>query len=200
LESLTLASLNLDEETMLSLLHLSTLTALDPHIIQPNAWPLLPQLSLLRRVRINPSMSLTPTLLSSLCDSLSRCSMLEDLTLRTMHCETNDGAPLDAEGQRVGLAALLSSVPNLRRLRVNCSMDALLPLLPSHLPLLEHLTLSGRGSYGVDYFARVAHPNIRQLELGPIGGQLPSDSQLRACLHSERLPKLERCVRVGRVE
>jgi hypothetical protein len=52
LESLSVPSLRLDEETMRALLHLSTLTALEPGFIKPEAWPLLPQLPHLRRLRI----------------------------------------------------------------------------------------------------------------------------------------------------
>jgi hypothetical protein len=199
LESISLPSTTLDEATMRALLRLPTLTALNPSRIQPDAWPLLPQLPLLRRLRLRPSQWLTPNSLASLCESLSRCSALEDLT-SSMRFVSAKHTELTAVARRAGWAALLSSVSNLRQLRINCSMDALLPVLPSHLPLLEHLALSGGGSYGVDHFARVSHPNIRQLELGPIGDESPSDRQLRACLRSKHLPKLERCVRTGRVD
>jgi hypothetical protein len=82
LESLTLASdeLELDETTMRALLHLPTLTALDSWCVSHDAWPLLPQLPLLRRLRLWPSDWLTPKRMASMCAALSRCSALVDLS------------------------------------------------------------------------------------------------------------------------
>jgi hypothetical protein len=71
LESLTLPSLKLDEDTMRALLHLSTLTALIPERIAADAWPLFPQLSRLRRLSATPSDLLNSEGLASFCVSLS---------------------------------------------------------------------------------------------------------------------------------
>jgi hypothetical protein len=88
---------------------------------------------------------------------------------------------------------LLSSVPNLRRLGVYTEVTHLIPVLPLHVPVLEHLALSGWdwAHRDVDHFATVAHPNIRLLELGPTGTQPPSEEEVRSWMGSERLPKLE---------
>jgi hypothetical protein len=51
----------------------------------------------------------------------------------------------------------------------------------------------------MNLFVSLAHPNVRLLEFGLISWQ-PSDELLRACMHNERLPKLERCIRSARVE
>jgi hypothetical protein len=93
LESLTFASMMVDEETMRALLHLPTLTALHPRCIRDDAWPLLPQLPLLRQLSFRSFLSLSREQLSSLCASLSRCSSLEDLTLCTVKFVSADGAP-----------------------------------------------------------------------------------------------------------
>jgi hypothetical protein len=204
---LQLASLTLtmvvDGDTMRALLHLPTLTALDAGSIRWDACPLFPQFPLLRRLHLRPLDSLSPDRLTSLCTSLSNCSSLDDLALRHVSFRSDDGWPLSEELQRAGWAALLSSVPNLRRLDVNLSVDSnmahFLPVLPLHLPLLEHLLLSGFGHRDdVDYFAQIAHPNVRRLKLGEIDSRLPSEEQMQACMHSERLPKLERCVHFKR--
>jgi hypothetical protein len=192
LESISLPFTTLDEATMRALLHLPTLTALNPNCIRHDAWPLLPQLPLLRRLRLCPPLSLTPNSLASLCDSLARCSTLEDLTPSVRFVSANH-TELTAVARRAGWAALLSSVPNLRRLSVSGDLDALFPVLPSHLPLLESLSLSGTGSLGVAYFARMGHPNLQQVEWGLLNKRAPSAEQLRLCMRSERLPKLERC-------
>jgi hypothetical protein len=100
---------------------------------------------------------------------------------------------------------LLSSVPNLHRLGIHGDLTHLLPVLPLHLPLLAHLALSGLCTRGVDEnpFASLTHPNLRLLELAeicmPLSNKqmrswLPSNEEMCSWLHSERLPKLERCV------
>jgi hypothetical protein len=67
----------------------------------------------------------------------------------------------------------------------------MLSVLPSHLPLLEHLLLSDCIQRD---FLQVAHPNIRILELsfGPMSAY--SEKRLRARM-DEWLPKLERYIR-----
>jgi hypothetical protein len=200
LETITLLSdrLEVNEETMRALLHLPTLTALRPGRLMADAWPLLPQLPLLRRLYLHPFELLTSERLASLCTSLSHCSSLDHLTLhKCTFCvvDDDDGAPLSAEQQRARWAQLLSSLSHLRRLSIDGSLTNVLPVLPLYLPTLEHLSLSSRCDRGVDVFSTVAHPNVRLLEIGILNVSLPSDEQLRMCMQSERLPKLERCVR-----
>jgi hypothetical protein len=197
LETLVIPFMKVDETTMRALLHLPTLTALRPGRINADAWTLFHQLPLLRRLYFHPLELVMSEWLTSLCTSLSRCSSLEHLTLRKVHVSLgDDGSPLAAERQRAGWVALLSSVPRLRRLNVDGELTHLLPVLPLHLPLLEHLTLSGWGGDSENCFATLALPNVRLLELGPFSGMPAlSDEQLRAWIHSERFPKLERCIR-----
>jgi hypothetical protein len=177
---------------MHAVLHLPTLTALVVDHIGSDAWPLLPQLPRLRGLRLMSSDPLTPNQMPAMCAALSRCSMLVDLDV-TAGIESADRKPLDAEQGRATWAALLSSVPHLRRLDIRVDMAHLISVLPSHLPLLEHLVLRGWCNDPED-FASLAHPNVRQLDLVSIK-ELPSRAQLRASLHSKRFPKLERCIR-----
>jgi hypothetical protein len=198
LESIILPSilLGVDEETMRAVVHLPTLTALDAGRMSDNAWPLLPQLPRLRRLSIDPCGSLSSGRMVPFCESLLRCTLLEDLTLRNVYLEA-DGPEADivtAEQQRAGWAALLSSVANLRRLDVDGHVTHLLPMIPLHLPLLEELSLCGWGDRNVDHFASLAHPNVRLLELGWIDMHLPSADQLHSYMHSAQFPKLERCI------
>jgi hypothetical protein len=197
LECLTLSSdkLVLDVETMRALLHLPTLTVLNPGHIQPDAWSLLPQLPLLRRFRLHPSKPLTLEQMSSLCEALSRCSALVDLTLRYVSFVAVDGTRLTAEQTRANWTDLLGSVPRLRRLGFHANVTHFLPVLPSLLPQLDHLALSGSGKPDVDHFAAVAHPNIRILECCYINLRFPSIAQVRFWLGRERLPKLEQYIR-----
>jgi len=185
-----------DEATMRALPLLPTLTALDPRSIAPGAWPLLPQLPRLRQLSFGPYELLTPELLLSLCDTLSCCSALTDLALRYVCFRSADGWSLCAEQQGVRWAALLSSVPNLRRLGVYVDVTDLLPVLPLHLPLLEHLVLRSKGDADLHNFAALSHPNIRLLEFRRCSRWVsaPSNERMRLCMHSEQLPKLERCV------
>jgi hypothetical protein len=163
-----------------------------PHGSQ--GWPLLPQLPRLRRLRLHPSQMLTSEGLTSICASLSCCSSLEDLTLCYLTFLAPSGVERASTQQKqAGWTTLLDSVPKLRRLHLDGDMTCLLHLLPFHLPLLEHLLLNGFADSKEDHFARIAHPNLRVLELGTINFGSPSDKQLKACKQSERLPKLERC-------
>jgi hypothetical protein len=196
LESLTLRStyLGVDEETMRALLHLPTLTALLPRNISPDAWPLLPQLPHLRRVSFSLYDPWTPKSLISLCAALSRCSALVELTLKHVIFKAADFDELSAEQERASWTALLSSMARLRRLGIDGDLTHLLPVLALQLPLLEHLALSGWCDRDVDPFASLAHSNLRLLELADTHMWLPSNEQMCSWLHSERLPKLERCV------
>jgi hypothetical protein len=178
-----------------ALLHLPTLTSLLPHRISSDAWPLLPRFPLLRCLSLMPDW-LTPEQLASLVTSLSLCASLEDLTLRYVGFRAANHSQATLEQERAGWATLFNSVSSLRRLCVNGYLTNALSVLPLHLPLLEELALSGGGLNDVDCFAAVAHPTIRLLELGPFTAMPPpSEEQLRSWPHSERLPKLERCVR-----
>jgi hypothetical protein len=137
---------------------------------------------------------LTSEGLTSLCAALSRCSSLEGLTLCYLTFLAPSGVERASTQQKqAGWTTLLSSVPELRRLYLDGDMTCLLHLLPLHLPLLEHLSLNGFADTKEDHFARIAHPNLRVLELGTINFGSPSDKQMQACKQSERLPKLERC-------
>jgi hypothetical protein len=157
LESLTLA-MTLDYKPMCAVVHLPTLTALDPAFIDSTAWPLLPQLPRLRRLSIRPSDSLTPKGLASLCEALSHCLVLEELTLQYVYFVARNGSELSAELEQAGWAELLGSVPGARRLCVGGNVDSLVPVLPLHLPLLEHLELSSRSHLHLD---ASVHPNLR---------------------------------------
>jgi hypothetical protein len=124
---------------------------------------------------------------------------LEDLTLECVCFVSDDDSQLSAEQERAAWIALLSSVPHLHRLGIDDGdLTHLLPIMPLHLPLLEHLSLSGCCDDDVDPCSEMAHPNVRLLEIGSINTHIPSDEQLRMCMQSERLPKLERCVRGSR--
>jgi hypothetical protein len=111
--------------------------------------------------------------------------------------------PMTTDQLRARWAEVIRSVPNVRRLVIDVGLTDLplvLSLLPSHLPRLESLAL-GAWNFPLDasgalndIVMAVAHPNLRQLEFGLIGVSAPSDEQMRACVHSARLPKLERCV------
>jgi hypothetical protein len=196
IQRLTLASygLELDEATMRALLHLPKLTALNSWCVSHDAWPLLPQLPLLRRLRLWPSDRLTPDRMASLCAALSRCSALVDLHFAG-DIVSADGELLVAEQEQTAWAALLSSVPNLRRLCVGGDVAPFLAVLPLHLAHLEELSLSGCGPHGAPPYVQVAHPNLRLLELGPSDPSPPSEEEVRAWMGSERLPKLERYIR-----
>jgi hypothetical protein len=135
--------------------------------------------------------------MASLCAALSRCSALVDLHFGAEFVSAN-GELLVAEQGQVAWAALLSSVPNLHRLCVGGDIAAIAPflaVLPLHLPHLEELSLSGCGPRGAPPYVRMAHPNLRLLELGPSEPPPPSEEEVQAWMGSARLPKLERYIR-----
>jgi hypothetical protein len=191
LQSLSVPLTELNEETMSLLLHLPTLTSLDSYSIERAAWVLLPQLPHLRHVELSlhNCVNLSSAVVSSLCDILSACRALDHLTLLHLRLrwDLESGEAAVAQWER-----LLSSLPNLRRLDVVDFWESMLSVLPLHLPLLEHLSLS---AYRRNDFSKVAHPNVRTLELslGPM--PTPSEEQVRAWMGSERLPKLQRYIR-----
>jgi hypothetical protein len=188
-----------DEETMDALLHLPTLTTLESSNLIPEAYSLLPQLSQLRRLPLRSYHSLSPPLATSLCAALSRCAALEDLSLYFFDFAfvTLQNEPLTAEQERESWAAVLGSVSNVRRLCINCKINALVPVLPFHLPRLEELSLAGWRECDVDLFPSIAHPNLRLLELVSDTPPPPSEEDVRAWMGSERLPKLERYLRAS---
>jgi hypothetical protein len=204
LKSLALPSMSVDEVSMRALLHLATLTALRPGRLSAKAWPLLPQLPLLRHLSFSSYDSLTPAQLSSLCAAFSHCPLLVDLTLAHVSFEAAEGGELTTEQKSAGWAALLSRVPNLRRLAVDGDHVAhLLPVLPLHVPLLAHLTLCTWAHLGLAHYAWVSHPNIRQLDLHYVStveiswplAQAEEKERPGPAPVSLRLPNLERCVR-----
>jgi hypothetical protein len=97
-----------------ALSHVPTLTALEHGRIMPDAWPLLPRLSLLQRLAFQPAQALTAELTSSLCASLSQCKTLTDLSF---HYVGFDDAATE-EQIRARWRDILQSVPNVRRLRI----------------------------------------------------------------------------------
>jgi hypothetical protein len=114
-----------------------------------------------------------------------------------MPLKADEGGELTAQAKRTSWTALLSSVPHLRRLSFDGSMDALLSVLPLHLPLLDHLSLSLSewASHDENPYNVVAHPTIRVLELGYIQMQPPLEEEVRAWMGSARFPKLEHYIR-----
>jgi hypothetical protein len=73
--------MGLGAHQMHALVHWPTLTELDSPFINPDAWPLLPQLPHLRRLQIVNANELTEALASSISSSLSLCTALDELTL-----------------------------------------------------------------------------------------------------------------------
>jgi hypothetical protein len=176
----------LNSTGMQALLQLSTLTALDPGFLGPEAWPLFPRLPLLQKLSVKYYDVLTVDHLSLLSASLSHCGSLRDLSLQLFL-----NPEVAEEQQRAGWADLLRSIPNVRRLAVSHSqLTPMRAVLPLHLPLLEELSLSGWDLPEV-VLPQLAHPNIRQIQLRSYGGKFPEE-QVRALIHSKQLPKLER--------
>jgi hypothetical protein len=73
LERISLRHLSVDEPVMRALLHLPTLTELDPQSLLPSAWPLLSQFPALRRLTIRFYSQLTMADTTLLSTSLSTC-------------------------------------------------------------------------------------------------------------------------------
>jgi hypothetical protein len=180
---------SLDAAAIRALLHLPTLTALDDGNLHADGWPLLPQLPLLRRLRLEPSEQLTAALTSSLSASLSGCKSLTDLKLRVVRFD-DDATP---EQIKARWTEILRGVPIVRRLGVMLrDLSPFLSALPACAPLLEHLWLCCLGGMCVeDVLPQMAHPSVRTIQLSEADIS-PSDERVRALLHSSRLPKLER--------
>jgi hypothetical protein len=162
--SLQLESLRTDIEVgeveMRALLHLPTLTELDPASLAPSAWPLLPQLPRLRRLTIDPEVpGFTSEMTSSLSSSLALCATLDDLALTVLL-----SVDMLDEEECTCWTALLRSVPNVRRLFVrSVFVEPLLAVLPLHLPRLEQFVLRCWENNHV-ILEQLAHPTLQEFE------------------------------------
>jgi hypothetical protein len=184
------ADVELDEAEMRALLHLPTLTRLEPSFCFPDAWPRLSQFPHLRRLYFSTHVDLTAAELTAfLSAALARCAVLEDLTLLfNLSRITSE----DACAQRTCWSILLPSLSNIRRLTVGSFifLAPFIDVLPEHLPRLEQLTLSGWQS-GV--LAQLAHPTLQQLKLTENEFETMPEEQVQSLLHSSRLPQLRSC-------
>jgi hypothetical protein len=88
------------EVEMRALVHLPTLTELDPSLLASAAWPMLPQLPHLRRLTLLPVDPLNREGASSLSAALSRCAALEELTLQVDFCQ-EDGSDASEETEQM---------------------------------------------------------------------------------------------------
>jgi hypothetical protein len=173
-----------------ALLHLPSLTELEPASLAPAAWPLLPQLPRLRRLTISPRMPFTAEMASSLSASLARCAALDNLTMSVGFQPVHDSA-LSEDEQRTRWATLLRGVPNVHWLIVDTYYVApLLAVLPSHLPRLERLALRC-WQPTTDVLTQLAHPTLQHVEL--LGFRPLTDAEMQSLLHNPRLPRLLSC-------
>jgi hypothetical protein len=139
--SLQLETLRVDleigEVEMRALLHLPSLTHVEPRLFHRDAWPLLPQLPHLRRLNLRAKAWFTDESTSMLSAALTLCTALDDLTLTVVFPPVVGGDPPEEE-QRPRWSALLHSVPQLTRLEVLTGFAApLFAVLPAHLPQLQ---------------------------------------------------------------
>jgi hypothetical protein len=178
---------------MRALLHLPTLTQLEPEVCLPQAWPLLHQLPRLRRLQIVPYDELTDALIILLSASLALCVALDELTLEVAFSQ-EDGSDVSEEVQQRHWITLLRSVP-LRRLAVNTEFFAsFFAVLSDHLPRLDQLVLHG-WYCSADVLASLAHPTLQQLELK--GDRTLTEVEVQSLLHNPRLPQLRSCKSVS---
>jgi hypothetical protein len=203
--SLQLESLRTDiqvgEVEMRALVHLPSLTELDPSLLAPAAWPMLPQLPHLRCLTLFPVDPLSREGASSLSAALSCCAALEELTLQVDFCK-EDGSDASEETEQMRWSELLHSVPNLHRLNVRTQPTnprlPVLAVIPVHLPRLERLTLCIYGRSCNDYDAvmtQLAHPTLQQFELAD--DRTLTDAEVHSLLHNPRLPQLRSCKSVS---
>jgi hypothetical protein len=167
-----------------ALLNMPTLTALEPSSLPLFAWPLLPQLPLLRRLAINhPFLTAQDT--TRLSTSLSSCRALTDLSL--LGISFNDATD---EQQQARWTELLGSVPQLHRFEVQTEHALpLLAVLPAHLPQLVFLKLSSAKT-PKEIIAHLAHPTVQELELRSILGVWLNAEQMQQIVRSPRMPQL----------
>jgi hypothetical protein len=187
--------LDAEEPVMRALLHLPTLTHLGPWHMHPEAWRLLPQLPLLRRLSVFPSCALTAEQTTSLSTALSGCRFLRDLSLIEVAFRDDNGRWPSNEQQQARWTELLRNVPQLELFTV-CSRRAppMLVALSTHLPRLVFLLLVVGPSEGI--VGTLAHPTLQELELRIYGDASLDHAQAQRLVHSARLPQLTRCTYV----
>jgi hypothetical protein len=191
LEHIDLCNILVDESVMRALLHLPTLTELAPACFLSAAWPLLPQLLLLRRLTVNYFPGLSDVRATLLTTALTGCRALTELSLGNVVFV--DREDTTNEQQQARWAEILRSVPLLQRFKVDTRQAlSLLDVLPVHLPQLVHLELRTSAAVS-EVVARLAHPTVQELELvRPSSGPLDA-SQLRELVGNPRVPCLVRC-------
>jgi hypothetical protein len=112
LERIHMATIRVKEPVMRGLLHLPTLTELEPQSLLPAAWPLLPQLPMLRRLCVHYGDGLTGANTTLLATALSGCRALTELSLGIVF-EDDDGEDATNEQQQARWSEILRSVPQL---------------------------------------------------------------------------------------
>jgi hypothetical protein len=171
---------------MRALLHLPTLTELEPRLLLPSAWPLLPGLPLLRRLAAPLGAPLSAALTTLLSTALFNCRALTDLSLPDVSFK-EDRVKASDEQQQAQWTELLCSVPQLRRFKAHALHNPpLYVVLSTHLPQLTSLSL--RSSREV--IGSLAHPTVKELELTIVGQSL-TEAQMRKL--NSRFPSLLSC-------
>jgi hypothetical protein len=186
-----------DHRRMSAMLHLPTLTSLELWFLQPDAWALLPQLPLLRRLEIEfePNF-MTPPLTSLMCSALSRCVALVELTLPLLFFPGEHHDAVDAEVEQRTWTELLRSTPHLRSFAARVKRPVpFLRALQSQLPALTTLSLLSCFALPVTVLQHLAHPTLQQVTLKSEYRELTQAQQgWRAQLiHSAQLPQLDAC-------
>jgi hypothetical protein len=193
LECIDLGSISVDKSVMRALLHLPTLTDLAPACFHSEAWAMLPQLPLLRRLTVNPFSALSDVCATLLATSLSGCRALTELSLGGIVFEDVDRADPRNEQQQACWAEILRSVPLVQRFAVDTRQAlSLLAVLPEHLPQLVHLELCTSAAV-IEVVARLAHPTVQEFELVRPSSSRLDALQLRELVGSPRVPCLVRC-------
>jgi hypothetical protein len=168
LEYIDLHDILVDESEMRAVLHLPTLTKLQPKYLRSAAWPLLPGLPLLRRVTIPIGPPLTAERTTLLSTTFSDCRALTELVLNNVDFRDDHGCEAIIEQQTARWTELLASVPQLQRFEVQTEhIPPLLAVLPEHLPQLVFLKLIifQRSHRRAEELLRLAHPMVQELEL-----------------------------------
>jgi hypothetical protein len=192
LECIHLGFISVDKTVMRALLHLPTLTELQPKYLRSDAWPLLPGLPMLRRLTVPLLSALSEMRATLLATSLSGCRVLIELELGGIAFEDADGEDATSEQQRARWTDILRSVPLVQRFTLDTRQAlSLLAVLPAHLPQLVHLKLSTSMSVS-EVVASLAHPTVQELELvRSSSGQLDA-AQVQRLVGNPRLPRLVR--------
>jgi hypothetical protein len=193
LECIHLGFISVDKTVMSALLHLPTLTELQPKYLRSDAWPLLPQLPMLRRLTVPFLSALSDARATLLATSLSGCRVLIELELGGIAFEEADGEDATSEQQRARWTDILHSVPLVQRFTVDTRQAlSLLAVLPEHLPQLVHLKLSTSVSAS-EVVASLAHPTVQEVELVRSSSDQLDASQVQRLVGNPRLPRLVRC-------